>query len=191
MARKAERIAQRAQISQVGDFKQRLGGLMELPSGVKVITRNPGGLKAFMTGSNIPNSLMLVIQNGLKSGQAPKAEDIMPEGKLDAELLEGMTVLLDNVTMTTIVEPPIHAIPTQDDVEAWNKNPANKDDQVQTPEDLRDDEIVYVDEIPDIDKQFLLQWVSGGTRDLERFRRELADDVQSIHPSYQPASDTK
>lgn len=158
---KAVKEAEQLRISQIGDFKNRLGGTMELPSGFVVKARNPGGLRAFMSSGNIPNSLMTIIQSSLSKGKAPKPEEILGKsGKLDPKMLEEMNELLDNITMQTIVEPKIHPRPLA--------------------EEDRSDEMLYIDEIPDDDKQFLFQWISGGTRDLERFRQQRDSSLDAM-----------
>ena len=175
---KDRKKAESLRISQIGDFKTRLGGIMELPSGLVVKARNPGGLRAFMSSGVIPNSLMSIIQKGMSSGKAPAAEEIMADGKVDAQLLEDMTTLLDYIAIKTIVEPKIHAAITSADLIEWNR--VNPEHQYSDVEELRRDDRLYVDELPDDDKQFLFQWISGGTRDLETFRQKLDVNVDAI-----------
>lgn len=187
--RKAEKKAEELRISQIGDFKKRLGGLMQLPSGAVVKTRNPGGLRVFMDAGVIPNSLMAMIQKSLKSGIKPSAEDIMPDGELDPQMINDMTALLDHIAIKCIVEPPVNPVPTEADMQVWNKN--NPDEQITDPEELRSDDQLYIDEFPDIDKQFLFQWISGGTRDLETFRQKHEQSVASLATVANNASNTK
>lgn len=158
--RKDIKKAEELRISQIGDFKKRLGGIQELPSGLIVRIKNPGGLKSFIGSGQIPNSLMIIIDKGIKSGQAPQPAELMPEGKIDPKLLEDMNTLLNVITMGVIVEPKINPIPE------------NEDDRLDTE--------LYVDEIPEDDKQFLFQWISGGTRDLEIFRKQLDASLDAV-----------
>lgn len=144
--------AKELKISQVGDFKKRLGGVMELPSGLIMKLRNPGGLSVFLSNGTIPNSLMEIIQGHIDAGQGVEPKDIAtPEG-MDPKLLAEMIETLDSITMTCAVEPVIHPKP-------------------ESEEDRADDKL-YVDEIPDDDKMFIFQWVTGGTSDLETFRKQ-------------------
>lgn len=157
---KAVKEAEQRRISQIGDFKKRLGGIMELPSGLIIKAHNPGGLRAFISSGSIPNSLMTIIQKSLNKGKAPAPEELLGKGgQLDPKMLEEMNDFLDAITMKTIVEPKIHPRPAS--------------------EEERRDDMLYVDEIPDDDKQFLFQWISGGTRDLEEFRskRDISLDA--------------
>jgi hypothetical protein len=176
--RKVEKKAEQRRISQIGDFKNRLGGVTELPSGLIVKVRNPGGLRAFMATGTIPNSLMAIIQKGLDTGKAPAADELVKGGKIDPQLMEDMVTLLDHIAVSTIVEPKIYPRLTEVDLAKWNKE--HPDNQLEDIEDLRSDEQLYADELPDDDKQFLFQWVSGGTRDLEEFRNKLANNVGAV-----------
>jgi hypothetical protein len=161
---KDEKKAEELKISQIGDFKKRMGGTMELPSGLVVKARNPGGLQAFMDGGIIPNNLMVIIKEALSKGKAPSVKDFMStEGDLDPEMLAAMDVMLDAVVVKVIVEPVILPRPKT--------------------EAERSDEQLYADELPQDDKQFLLQWVSGGTRDLEKFRQQQRIGLDAVAAS--------
>lgn len=176
--RKAAKKAEELRISQIGDFKSRMGGIMELPSGVYVKVRNPGGMQAFMENGQIPNALMGMVQKGINSGKGLKAEEIMPGGKIDADVLADLMKMLDSVTLKVVVEPKVNAVPTDEDVKTWNE--AHPDDMVDDAEELRREDLLYVDEFPEEDKQFLLQWISGGTRDLATFRERLNKNVDAV-----------
>src|SRR3954453_22167561 len=65
------KAAEERKISQIGDYKKRMGGIIELPSGFFVKVKNPGGLRAFMDSGSIPNSLMPIIQESLNRGKKP------------------------------------------------------------------------------------------------------------------------
>jgi len=153
--------AEMLRISSIGDFKKRMGGMMELPSGAVVRVKNPGGLQVFLQSGQIPNALMPIVQRSLKGGQGVDAEEVIkPDGSIDPEMVDAMEVMLNNVVLKTVIEPEVHPIP---------------DDEAD-----RDEELLYVDEFPMEDKQFLMQWVSGGTRDLETFRAGLESNLGTI-----------
>jgi len=195
--------AEERRISQVGDFKKRLGGLTELPSGVTVKLRNPGGMRAFLGSGQIPNSLMGMIQEGLNKGKNIKPEALMKDKALDPEMIKDIMVLMDTICLQTIVDPKVHPVPTDEDVETFNEKARvhnatleltpNKDAEmiglVEDPEELRSDFKLYIDEIPDEDKQFIFQWISGGTRDLEAFRAQLQNNVAAVAAVAEPKSD--
>lgn len=176
--RAAAKKAEERRISQIGDFKSRLGGITELPSSLVVKLRNPGGLKAFMSAGTIPNSLMTIIEKNVGKGKAPKPEELMPDGKMDPVMLVEMTAFLDVVALKCIVEPRFLPVPSEADLEKWNL--AHPDEQLDDAEDLRSDDELYIDELPEDDKTFIFQWVSGGTRDLEEFRRKLDANVDAV-----------
>lgn len=155
------RRADELKISQVGDFKKRIGGVMRLPSGAVVKVRNPGGLRVFLNGGMIPNSLMTIVKRALDEGKGINENDILnAEGSIDPEMLTDMTALLDNVVVACVVTPQVLPIPE------------NEDD--------RDDELLYADEFPDDDKMFLFQWLTGGTSDLEQFRLGQQQGVAAL-----------
>jgi len=189
--------AEQRRISQIGDFKARIGGLLDLPSGATVRVHNPGGMQAFMDSKAIPNSLMPIIQKALKSGQPMTAAEVVSEdGNLDPALLEDMMKLMDGIILKTVVEPRVHKALTEADLEKWNADPAHADDQLDDIEELRSalDEIdpkLYVDEFPLDDKQFIFQWVAGGTRDLEEFLQEQRENVGAVSAITGNKSSTK
>lgn len=176
---KAAQEAEALRISQVGDFKKRIGGIIELPSGLTVKARNPGGLRAFLNTGLIPNSLMGIIQKGLDKGSGKGiAAEIVKDGKIDSEMLTDMMQMMDGIACKVIVEPRIYPTLTENDLLEWNDN--HLDDQKDSVEELRRDDRLYADELPDDDKMFLFQWISGGTRDLETFRQQHAAGVDAL-----------
>lgn len=179
---KAAQEAEALRISQVGDFKKRIGGIIELPSGLTVKARNPGGLRAFLNTGLIPNSLMGIIQKGLDKGSGKGiAAEIVKDGKIDSEMLTDMMQMMDGIACKVIVEPRIYPTLTENDLLEWNDN--HLDDQKESVEELRQDDRLYADELPDDDKMFLFQWISGGTRDLETFRQQHAAGVDALSAS--------
>jgi len=177
--RKAQATAEQRRISQIGDFKKRIGGVIELPSGFIVRWRNPGGLRAFLANGTIPNSLMPLVQKALNSKQGVEESEVV-ELIQDPEKLQEMMALYDSIAVQLIVEPRIHAVPTWDDVEAHNAKAESEDFKVEVPEDLRYEDKLYVDELPDEDKMFLFQLMTGGTKDLETFRQRHEIGMDSL-----------
>lgn len=162
--RKAEKEAEQLRISQIGEWKKRIGGIMEMPSGMTAQVRNPGGLNVFLGDGNIPNSLLTIIKTSLKEGKVPDASEFLGEdADFDPELLQGMDAMLNNVVCKVMVKPRVLPVP------------ATEDDRLDTE--------LYADEIPQDDKMFLLQWVSGGTRDLEEFRKKQQQGMADVAES--------
>lgn len=165
-------------ISSLHDFKGRRRGVFELPSGMVVKMKNPGGLQAFIANGTIPNSLLGVVQkalNGTKIDAAAAAKDLSQ----DMNSIGEMVKLLDIVASQAIIEPECRVAPDQADLDRHNL--LNPQDQLADPDDLRDDEkYLYTDDIDELDKQFIMQWVTGGTRDLETFLRQHEASVAAV-----------
>jgi hypothetical protein len=145
--------------SSAADFKKRKYGTFELPSGLVAELKNPGGLRVFMGTGSIPNSLMPIVNNAVEGGVKPKTEDLQASS-VDPETISDMMAMMDNIAVTCFVNPRVHAVPEDNDD--------------------RDEELLYADDIEDEDKMFIFRWVSGGTSDVERFRKEQASDVASL-----------
>ena len=162
-SRKVVKKAEQLRISNIGDIKARLGGIFELPSGIVVRLRNPGGLKAFMGAGTLPNGLLKIIQDQLSENKGEKpqsnAEKVAALTK-DPANLEAMMNLLDTIAQKTIVEPPVY--PTPPEGEAM------------------DPEKLYPADFDDVDKQFIFQWIQGGTSDLATFRERLEKNVAAV-----------
>lgn len=141
-------------ISPIGDFKKRLGGITELPSGLVVRLHNPGGLNAFMGSSTIPNGLMPLVSKQIKNAKAGKGVDEVALGKeieANPELMLQMTQMIDAIVIRCVVEPEVQPVP--DDFGARNPD------------------VLYVDELMGDDKQFIFKWLTSGVTDLEPFRK--------------------
>jgi hypothetical protein len=185
MASKAAQ-AKQLKISALGDFKSRVRGTFELPSGLVVKLKNPGGLQAFIANGTIPNSLLGIVQTALTEGKSQNSLAAAKDLAKDMSSLGEMMRLLDIVASQAIIEPPCRIAPTEDDVKRWNM--LNPGDIKTDPEELRDDEkYLYTDEVAEEDKQFIMQWVSGGVRDLEQFRKEHAANVAALSADEEPA----
>ena len=193
MASKAQKAAEQLRISQIGDFRSRMGGVMELPSGLVVKAKNPGGLTAFIANGTIPNSLLSIVQEQLSGGKNAKAAvDTAKNMAEDMESLGDMMRLMDVIVAATITSPKVRPVPTEEDMQRHNMLHPNE--AVTTPEELRiedPEDFLYVDEIDATDKQFIWQWVSGGTRDLAQFRRELEVNVDAVSAGKTPADASK
>lgn len=188
--RKAAKAAEQLRVSQIGDFKERLGGLQKLPSDLVVKVRNPGGLTAFIANGTIPNSLLKIVQDAMNTN-ASKEELVNNAKNLgkDIDSIKDLMELMNIVASQVIVEPVCRLVPTEEDVTRHNL--LNPTATVSTPEQLRDDSVLYVDDIEELDKQFLFQWVSGGTRDLEKFRKQHEDNVAAVSPGEGPEDGAK
>lgn len=180
-SRAAQKKQAEAQISSAADFKKRIGGVIELPSGLVVKWRNPGGLKAFMSSGKIPNMLLGVVQEALDGGKGAKdkaEQEVMAMIKDDPAAIAQMMELYDEVTLRAVKEPRIYPAPTEEDVIEWNRE--NPEDTLDDPEDLREDDKLYIDELVDDDKAYIFECVTSGVKDLETFRKERNIDVAAV-----------
>lgn len=137
---------------------------IELPSGKKLRVRR-SSFRQFMAAGIIPNSLMGVVQKSMAKGKADVAIDEMTGDP--AKLLEMMS-MIDNVVAYVALDPKVYLVPKDEDGHEIDL------------EDREDQDVLYVDEIDEEDKQYIFQWSTGGVSDLEQFRRESADDVATL-----------
>ena len=190
MTQSAAAQAQELKISQIGDFKKRLGGIIELPSGLVVRYKNPGGIQAFLGGeSGVPNALLTTVQKTLKKGKGGAPVD-SPENQSalakDPDTMKQMLELMDRATAKAIVEPQVHLTPTLAELEAYNESVDAEEDLLHSLDDLKDPELLYIDEIPDNDKQFIFGLITGGVKDLQDFRSRTEGDVGSLADGEKP-----
>lgn len=166
-------------VSSVADFKAKQGGLMTLPSGLVMKLKNPGGLRVFLENGSVPNALMGIAQEALDKGKPANMKGVIDSGQLDEEAINGMLEMMDKVMITCAVEPKVHPVPTDDDLLVWNKGRA-KSSQTDDPQDLKSDDLLYVDEIAEEDKMFVFQWVTGGVTDVAQFREGLTAELATL-----------
>lgn len=153
------------QVSDVTAFKKKAGFFgtpVELPSGLTVKLRAVG-MRAFLDGGMVPNSLMSIISEQLdqNSGKPPADSQETMQGLMkDPEKISDLLELIDKVTIASFVQPSVHNAPAVGEPRAEDK--------------------LYVDEIDDEDKMFVFSFTVGGTRDVEQFRSEFAASVESV-----------
>lgn len=130
---------------------------LTFPSGQLALVRRPGveGLMSEGLLHNLDTLTPLLEGHKAKAnGKRPKQDlDISMVLKNPAMLIQ-MTHLLDRVLCACVVKPDI--VMTPNDVTSRKKG------------------VVYADMVDLDDKLFLFNYAVGGTRDLERFRRESA-----------------
>jgi hypothetical protein len=150
----AEAAARDMEVTKASDWAQSVapvGTKVLLPSGNVCLAYNPG-IEAFIQTGAIPNALMPAVMEAINSGKGiePSKAQEMSE---DPEMLRQILDFADAATVQAVLEPEVQHVP-----EDGKRKPG----------------ILYVDKVDIADKMFLLQWVIGGTRDLERFREQSA-----------------
>lgn len=157
----------------VSEWKKPLPAIL-LPSGKAMRLRN-ATFQTFMRLGMIPNGLLAIVQKSIEKGKAPELNELMES----TDQVEEMLQMVDTVVCFVAADPKVTAAPTQADVDRWNQqHPASA--PAESPDDLRDPDHLYVDEIDDEDKMFIFGVCTGGTRDVEQFRDEQADRLASI-----------
>ena len=118
---------------------------LEVPSGnTALVRRLPGGRASLITDGLIPPELMpLFMDWASKKGQPPFSE----------EHIRPLMDLYDNVVLTCVVEPNVSPVPG--------------------PDEERDPDVLYIDDVDYEDRLFIFQWAMGGSADLEQFRQNL------------------
>jgi len=132
----------------------------KLPSGNYMLLRKTD-FRTFMKSGMLPNSLMGVVQKALAKGQEPEEFD-MAALVADPEKVNELADMVDNIVIFCAVDPQVHPTPSSDDV--------------------RSEDLLYVDEMDEEDKMFIFQLVTGGTSDVEEFRSELVTTLAPLQP---------
>jgi hypothetical protein len=133
---------------------------LKVPSGntclVRMITPED-----FLTGGNIPDVLAPIVNEAIRetSGKPPEAPQIA-ESLLASGDIHSMLKMVDGVVLMAVIEPALQPVPGD--------------------HEERSDDLLYVDEVDLEDKMFVMQFVLGGTRDLERFRKEQEATVGGL-----------
>lgn len=135
-----------------------VGVLLPLPSGKVVRCARPKGLSAFLTGGNIPNSLLPFLNDAM-DGKAPEA-NALAEILKNPKGLEDIMAMADSIVVECVLEPPVRHPPK----EGSDRNRG----------------VVYTDKMTDDDKMFIMQFAMSGAKDLETFRREQAATVDAM-----------
>lgn len=156
--------------------KDSQGVPLEVPSGHTALVR-PVGMQVFMQRGMIPNVLMPIVQEGIKGKQVDPTE--IMEG-VDMDAINDMMKLMDDVVVFTVVDPKVWPVPKWTEKEAEEELCHPTDVGQAKPTEDRDPDRLYVDEVEDDDKQFIFQFVVGGTRDVESFRKEQADALANV-----------
>lgn len=133
---------------------------LQLPSGNYMRVRRMG-MQAILKTGKVPNSLMSMMRRAVDKGTGTDAvEKEMAQLVESEEGLMEMANFMDTLVTMVALEPKV-ALPP----------PADHD---------RAEDILYTDELEDDDKNFIFQYVTGGTDDVETFRNESRAGVASL-----------
>jgi len=137
---------------------------LELPSGELIKVKRLGVEGLIKTGvlHNVDSLTALVDEKHLKRVKGKKTDEIDPMSLMkDEKNLEQLFHTVDRVTSAVVVEPEVRMTPN----DVTNRQAGDH---------------VYCDEIPLEDRLYILNFVVGGTRDIEQFRRETQSVVGSV-----------
>lgn len=178
------------QVASPQDFKKKhSGAIMQLPSGFNVRARRVS-LRAFLQSGSVPNPLLPIVEEALAKGKGADVQAIMGKnGEVDIDMINEMYDMVNQVVCSVLIEPKVNMVPTLEDMDKWNEN--NPTERVAHPDDLRDDDLLYVDELEDEDKMFLFQWASGGTDDIATFREEAKQQLVALEQGQNSEAATK
>lgn len=167
-------------VSTAGNWKKRSKGReLLLPSGEVCLVKRPGMEKLLEAGI-MPDSLTPLAMDAIKSGDSGGKPDSEAEQKILEEMLKDqntmadMFVTFDKVTAMCVLQPTCRLHFTE--VEDANGKKVRRD----IPEEDRDEDVLYTDEVDPEDKSFIFQFVVGGTDDLATFRQESGADVADV-----------
>jgi hypothetical protein len=162
--------------------KSRQPVLVQLPSGniCRAINR---GMDAFLKQGGIPNSLMPIISAALAAGEG-RPGAIAADVLTDPAQLAAAVELANTITCECVLEPKIYPVPTKmvDDEQVEITDPAERITYAQE-HGIDLDAGMWVDETDWDDRNFIMNWVMGGTQDVEKFREEFAGVVDDVHAS--------
>jgi hypothetical protein len=162
---------------------------LKLPSGNVALVRRLAP-EAFLASGLIPDSLTDMVNKAIKSkkGLPP---DAMKKIEEDPKKLMEATLMMDQVLCYVVMEPPVEMPPKCAVIMAGNRlcdeyydvpqhTDRNNADHHHYSEDVRDEEVLYADEVNLNDKTFIFQYSVGGTADVERFREELGSNLGDV-----------
>ena len=157
----------------VSDWKKKsksTGQEMVLPSGSTCIARRVD-LMVFMKTGRVPNSLRGMMDQAMGGKEVSEEEvlsKLMEDKEGSFETFFKLMKMVDAVLVDCMIEPRVYAAPEPD---AHGEN---------GEEFLRDESLLYTDDIEEEDKMFVFTFAVGGTRDLETFRKGQASNVERI-----------
>lgn len=132
---------------------------LKVPSGNTCLVRMISP-EDFLSSGDIPDVLAPIVNDAIResSGKPPSsvAKDV-----IDASSIAEMMAMVDGVILMAVIEPVVSKAPIEGE---------------------RDEELLYVDQIDLEDKMFIMQFVLGGTRDLERFRSQQEAAMAGMDP---------
>lgn len=182
--RPADRQAKRPKgVTSAADWKSKSGGKgvdLELPSG-NVAKVKPIQITKLVEMDVFPDSLEQIIASKTTTADGreavaakkPDAEEAKAALANPKDLAKLMTSV-DRITAMAVLEPKvllaIENVAEEGEPDKWED----------IPDDERDEDALYTDEVDLEDKMFIFQFCVGGTSDLDRFRAEFGASLGAM-----------
>lgn len=147
-----------------------VGVALTVPSGQTALVKAPGGMQAFIVDGKIPNSLLPIVEQALKSGEAPDMTELKDKvlgEDGDLTVLTEMMDFMDTIILETVLKPELHPVPKDGE---GNPLPASQ----------RDANLLYIDDVDMEDRVFIFNYQVGGVKDVERFREQYEANVAAL-----------
>lgn len=183
--RAQKRTAQRAVKKAVTKASEWKSGVkseidLEVPSGNVCRVKAAVGMGAFFAGGKIPNALMPMVTEALE-GKKPSSEEL--KGLIDAEGLAAILSLANDVCLEAVVEPKLHRSEYTDMDAVHHVIPEGLSVGDTIPDEERDEDLLYVDEVDFEDRMFIFAHAVGSGKSVESFRQgseEVVADISAI-----------
>jgi hypothetical protein len=157
---------------------------LQLPSGNVARVRRVGP-EAFMTQDIMPDAISPIVEKAIRSKKGLKPAQ-QAELARDPKQLGAMMEMLDRTMCYAVLQPKVSMPPGcaecgQLDTTASD---VHHDEELEDYHEFepapRDPNVLYADRVDLDDKMFILNFVVGGTSDLQRFRSEQREAVGSV-----------
>lgn len=172
-------------------WKKAKEAVLELPSGLHATVHRPG-MEKFLQAGFLPDSLAEEIQRQIKLAQGTASTKIKQEEKkilesLDSVEIEELLDAMNRITEMCVLDPKVQwhkRFAVDEDGEPLYEDEAHTRQVTEIiPDEDRDGEIVYTDEIDQDDKNFIFQYAVGGSSDLTRFRQQSESFMDAVAAS--------
>lgn len=165
-------------VTSAKQWKQRAANRdeLKLPSGNVCRVKRPG-VPSLIAGGFFPDTLTPIAQQAVDDGKRGKKhsqeelQDQFRQFLASPKDIAMMFEMTDRITAHCVVEPACEYHMTRE---------TEEDPWEEIPEEDRDPEVLYTDEVDFEDKLFIFQYVVGGSRDLQSFREQLATSMDGI-----------
>lgn len=159
-----------------------------LPSGNECLVRRLAP-EAFLSSGLIPDSLSAIVNKAIKTkkGLPPDVAKAMTS---DPQQLRKGLQMIDQVLCYVVMDPIVRMPPPCEIRINDSMCGQYETDEIHTEREHdnfhlavigeREDEVLYADQVDMEDKNFIFQFVLGGTANVEQFRKELATGMADV-----------